>query len=377
MRLVRNAWGAVSLSAALALSAILPVVADPGDSPFDRLKDRLEGALERLADAVATKPQPEPPEWARADGKPILTFAQIADVHYDGAHREDLDRALAFLDRTIRPGFVLFAGDNVSCAWELNAENLRKLSAIVDAGLSMPWYMVKGDNDSEGYEEALDSSNWSFDAGGIHFVGIGFDRDIEGTGMGYLSDPGWLLDDLAAARGRPAILLLHEPFVPPTCVEAFRLGVRLAAEDDLVAVLTGHLHKDVSARVGRITHITAPAIGRTHAGRGIKVYEVHPGHITVKTWEVRGGAYAFADKWQHIPFPRRLRLAKDASPAIADFRFGPAMPTKFANMPDGTRDPESWLSRTTRRWQEALQGSPRLPRKEKSRDPKRDARGPI
>ena len=189
---------------------------------------------------------------------------------------------------------------------------------------------MKGDNDERDFEKVFGSSRWSFDCGGVHFIGLGLDFDAEGVGIGYLdgSTYRWLSKDLKANRDEPTILFMHVNLVPPDFLDAARLGLTLSWRRSLVATITGHLHMDLEARVGQVTHIMAPAVG-PHEGHGIKVYEVHEDHITVKTYEVVEGKYAFTNKWQRIPFPRRLRADRSKGSQVADLAAADPLPTQW------------------------------------------------
>jgi hypothetical protein len=333
------------------LSASAAAWAEPGKNATDRWLERLERWGHALGDALSVRPRKQPPAWVARDGAPILRFAQIADVHFHGDDRAHLDLAVAFLNDGLRPAFVVFTGDNASCGPARNVEVLGTLKAILDAGLRMPYFMVKGDNDARGYEQVFGSSNWAFSAGGMRFVGIGLDQDAEGSGVGFSTQHDWVLEQIRVRPDRPAALFVHESILPPTFLDAFRLGPKLAREPNLVLVAAGHLHKDVELRWNRITHITCPSLLKT-PGSGIKLYEAHADHLTVKTFEVKEGTYAFADKWQRVPFPRGVRLPAGAEPAIAERTEAPPAPTEFWVMPDGTTNLEDWLRRTARRWEE-------------------------
>lgn len=328
---------------ALPLALLMSLLATAQDG-FDEAIDRLESFVRERE----VRPLEAAPEWAKRDGKPIFRFAQYADIHHQTGQHQEILRAIEFTNTTLAPDWVILTGDNI--ADPVTEEHQRELKEILDERLACAYYVVKGDNDERDYEKVFGSSRWSFDCGGVHFVGLGLDYDAEGVGIGYLdrSTYRWLSKDLSANRNEPTVLFMHVNLVPPDFLDAARLGLVLSWRRNLVATITGHLHMDLEARVGQVTHIMAPAIG-PHPGHGIKLYEVHEDHITVKTYEVADGTYAFANKWQRIPFPRRLRADRSRGAQVVNYAAADPFPTRWT---EGLSNLEStgreWVGRLFR-----------------------------
>jgi 3',5'-cyclic AMP phosphodiesterase CpdA len=126
----------------------------------------------------------------------------------------------------------------------------------------------------------LDSSWYSFDAGGVHFVAIDpFDIGWEGQSFrGYVSaeQQEWIKRDLSGvSKTQPIVLLSHIPLMTSftqavkgaLAASSVRSVVNnsgdvlhLFSQYNLVAVLSGHLHVNETLRWKNTTFITGGAI---------------------------------------------------------------------------------------------------------------------
>ncbi len=332
-------------AAALALAVSVAAWAEDKDSGFNQAVGRLESFVR----SREVKPLDEEPSWAENDGAPLVRFVQYSDIHHNkGGHDADLARAIEFTNAQIKPDWVVCTGDNISGPY--TEAHHKELKGILDGELKCPYYIIKGDNDERDFETVFGSSRWSFDCAGVHFIGVGLDNDAEGIGIGYLdgSTYSWLAKDLREHKDEPTVFFMHVNMVPPDFLDAPRLGAVLSLRRNLVATVTGHLHMDLEERVGQVTHIIAPAIG-PNPRHGIKLYEVHEDHITVKTYDVVDGRYAFANKWQEIPFPKRLRADAGKGKAVVEYAAADPLPTTWSPglvaFDAGARD---WLGRLYR-----------------------------
>jgi predicted phosphodiesterase len=253
---------------------------------------------------------------------PLFTFAQIADIHFNGK-RTTLDRAVCFLNAQ-RPAFALITGDNVSAGRERMKTLHQQLKQILDETLEIPYFIVKGDNDARDFEEVWGPSWWSFDYGGLHFIGVAQTRDWEGMGIGWMGGLDWLERDLSVAKGKPTLLLTHVPVWPPLAVSSWQLGGVLLRNNHAIATLGGHLHYDLSQSVAGIVHLNAPALG-PHSEHPVKLLDVYSKDILARTWDVVDEQYVFRNKWQRIPLPRYKRRAF----RIANFRTASGRQTRF------------------------------------------------
>lgn len=286
---------------------------------------RLMQATRKAAERWEVKPLAEAPAWARDEGTPIVRFVQYADIH----HWEDSTfvRAIEFTNSDVKPDWVVLTGDNI--VGPVTAEHHQHLQGLLGR-LGCPFYAIKGDDDSRDYEKVFGSSRWSFDCAGLHFIGAAIDYDADGAGIGYFdkSTWTWLSGDLDAHRDEPTVFFFHENVVPPDFMDAARLGLELSRRRNVVATVTGHIHNDLEYHVGQMTHICCPGLG-PHERHGFKLYEVHEDHITVKTYEVDGEKYVFANKWQRIAFPSHLRADASKGKEVTGYAAADPLPTTF------------------------------------------------
>ncbi len=289
-------------------------------------EERLDDVIQEMGRRLELREVDEVPTWAARTDEPLFRFVQLADIHLTRGRRPILVEALAYVSAELKPDFVLLTGDNTS---DYSLEGHRELRAILDEGLSVPWYAIRGDNDARHFAEVFGSTRWSFDWGGVHFVGCGLDRDVEGLGIGTFAPDTWewLEEDLDRATGRPTIYLQHEPCFPPTFLDAPRLALLLTSRPGVVAVVNGHLHFDLEFRLAK-PHLSAIALGPNDR-HGLKVYSVYPDGIVARThWRTEDG-FRPVKIFQRIPFPEETRLSGDDPRERTGLRELPARPTDF------------------------------------------------
>ncbi|MBI4612100.1 MAG: metallophosphoesterase [Planctomycetes bacterium] len=311
------------LAAALAALLLAPAALPQERSEIEK---EIHDWGESVAKKIEIQESADVPAWAVRPGEPRFRFVQIADIHLTPAKEELLKSALRYVSTEVRPAFVVLTGDNTSI---YSIEGHRRLKAILDEELTCPYHAVRGDNDARNFWVVFGSTHWSFDYGGVHFVGSGLDRDIETVGIGTFSEETWewLRDDLARSSGRPTLYLQHEPCLPPTFLDAPRLALLLSARRNVVGVLNGHLHYDLEFRLAK-PHLSAIALGQ-NPRHGIKVYSVYPDGIVAQTHVLDGESFRAARIFQRIDFPERLRLSGDEPLEISDRRELPAAPMVF------------------------------------------------
>ena len=254
----------------------------------------------------------EAPGWARAEGEPLFRFVHLTDIHHSPRRRDLLVRALAFISDEVKPAFTVITGDNAGSS-DLDAQ--RAFKQLLDEGLSAPYFILRGDNWPQGFTEVFGPADWSFRVGGMAFVGASIDRDVLDAGIGVFDAETflWLVGRLDANRDRPLVYFQHVNLVPATFLDAPRLLGQFEARGNVVATVTGHLHRDhETARLG-IVHIVGPAFG-PHRDHPFKVFRVYPDHITVRTAKFRDGRFRYVNVYQRVAFPERTRLAPPADP---------------------------------------------------------------
>jgi 3',5'-cyclic AMP phosphodiesterase CpdA len=207
-----------------------------------------------------------------------MTFLQISDSHV-GFDKPANPNALGTLEEAIakvklipaKPSFMIHTGD---------ISHLSKASEFDDADriisqAKLDVHYVPGEHDfldeevkfyKERYGKGTKGAGWySFDANGVHFIGLVNVVDLKAGGLGNLGTEQleWLEDDLKGkSKSTPIVVFAHIPLwtVYPTWGWGTEDGGR--ALDYLkgfgsVTVLNGHIHQVMQKVEGNVTFHTA------------------------------------------------------------------------------------------------------------------------
>ena len=212
-------------------------------------------------------------------------FAQISDSHIGFSHDPNTDTP-ATLQAGIdmvkampdRPALLLHTGDVSHLS--KNAEFDTASQIIAAAGVET--HYVPGEHDvlvdgaapfierfQRGAKQgAAGGAFYSFDAGGVHFVGLNNVTDLKSGGLGQLGEAqiAWLTDDL---RGRsasePVVVFAHIPLW--TVYEPWGWGtddagraLALLKRFGSVTVLNGHIHQVLQKVEGNVAFHTARSL---------------------------------------------------------------------------------------------------------------------
>ncbi|HJS90981.1 MAG TPA: metallophosphoesterase [Steroidobacteraceae bacterium] len=218
-----------------------------------------------------------------------FTFGQISDSHIGfkaGVHpsaEDTLQEAVARM-AAVEPEFVIHTGDVSHLA---TAEQFASAAQLMQ-GVKREVFYVPGEHDTIGDDGKLfferfgrgrggselrnpgalaqGSGGWySFDAHGVHFVGLINVLNLTSTGLGTIGAPQlkWLQKDLAS-RGvsTPIVLFAHMPLwsiypqwgwgtqdAAPVLAAVRRFGS--------VTILNGHIHQVIQKVEGNVTYHTA------------------------------------------------------------------------------------------------------------------------
>ena len=253
-----------------------------------------------------------------------FSFVQISDTHigFKGAAnpdpaatlREGLARAAA-----PRPAMMLHTGDVSHLA---KPEEFDRAASLLQ-GAGLETFYVPGEHDTinddgrlffERFGRAKGTGGWySFDAGGVHFVGLVNVVDLRPGGLGYLGPDQlkWLEADL---RGRgastPIVVFAHMPLwsvapewgwgtddAEPALGHLRRFGS--------VTVLNGHIHQVIQKVEGGITLRTAYSTAFPQAAPGTP--GASPGPLKVA-----------AERLRSTLGVRRVELVREAGLAVTD-----------------------------------------------------------
>ena len=207
-----------------------------------------------------------------------LTFLQISDSHM-GFDKPANPNAKGTLEEAIgrikaipqRPAFMIHTGDITHLSKPAEFDDADKI--ISDAKLDV--HYVPGEHDildeeaklyKERYGRGSKGDGWySFDDGGVHFVGLVNVKNLKAGGMGSLGEDQlkWLADDLKGkTASTPVVLFAHIPLW--VVYEQWGWGTDDGARalDMLkgfgsVTVLNGHIHQVMQKVEGNVVFHTA------------------------------------------------------------------------------------------------------------------------
>jgi 3',5'-cyclic AMP phosphodiesterase CpdA len=215
-------------------------------------------------------------------GSGNLTFVQISDTHI-GFHRDANPDVVGSLRRAIadihalpqRPAFVVHTGDISHLSKPEEFGGARELLAEikVDRVHTVPGEHDTIDDGVAGYLKFFDHDGkgrawYSFDQGGVHFVGLTNTLNFKAGMMASLGDEqlAWLKEDLSdRARSTPVVVLAHIPMW--TIWEPWGWGTSDAAQVmallrpfGSVTVLNGHIHQVMQKVEGNVSLHTAMSL---------------------------------------------------------------------------------------------------------------------
>ena len=217
-------------------------------------------------------------DQAMAEEPRGLTFLQISDSHI-GFDKPANPNAKGTLEEAIgrikalpaRPSFMIHTGDITHLSKPSEFDDADTI--ISQAGLDVRY--VPGEHDildpdvtlyRERYGRQGKGDGWySFDAGGVHFVGLINVKNLKAGGMGSLGDDQlkWLADDLRdRTASTPVVLFAHVPLW--VIYESWGWGtddgaraLELVKRFGSVTVLNGHIHQVMQKVEGNVAFHTA------------------------------------------------------------------------------------------------------------------------
>jgi len=215
---------------------------------------------------------------ANAQASPGFTFLQISDSHM-GFDKPANPNVKGTLEQAIsrikampqKPAFMLHTGDITHLSKPGEFDDADKI--ISEARLDV--HYVPGEHDiideevrlyRERYGRGAKGDGWySFDAGGVHFIGLVNVKNLKAGGMGNLGEDQlkWLGDDLAGKTGStPVVVFAHIPLwvVYPQWgwgTEDSGRALELLKRFGSVTVLNGHIHQVMQKVEGNVAFHTA------------------------------------------------------------------------------------------------------------------------
>lgn len=280
--------------------------------------------------------QSQPPAWANVDEEPLFTFTWLTDVHLNESCVQFFIDTLRYIEDQLDPDLVVITGDNNYAAVPadpkapepLSLRRHRFLKALLDEHLKTPYAIIPGDNWPHDFEKVFGPFQYSFNCGGLHFVCASIDRaDHRAEGLAVFDEStlAWLRRDLQQNGDRPALILMHEPILPPTFLDAGRLQRLLDDYPNVLAGFHGHLHVDMQVDSPVRPYLVCPALRPALQGQGgMKHVTVYRHALILRTLEYNQADQRFekVNKWQKIDVPPALRAKlhkpRPGAPVIED-----------------------------------------------------------
>jgi 3',5'-cyclic AMP phosphodiesterase CpdA len=208
-----------------------------------------------------------------------FTFMQISDSHI-GFKRPENPDAIGTLREAIgkieampaKPAFMIHTGDITHLS---RADQFDDADQII-GGAGIPVHYVPGEHDYvdedagkaylERYGKNTKGAGWySFDQGGVHFIGLVNVVDLKGGGLGNLGSEQleWLEDDVKGkSASTPIVVFAHIPLwiVYPEWGWGTQDGAKALSylkRFGSVTVLNGHIHQLMQKVEGNVTFHTA------------------------------------------------------------------------------------------------------------------------
>ena len=205
-----------------------------------------------------------------------FTFMQISDTHigFKGATNPDpagtLKEALAKVG-AVRPAMLLHTGDVSHLA---KPEEFEMAAAIMKSA-NLETHYVPGEHDTIGdngtsfferFGSEKSTGGWySFDQGGVHFIGLVNVVDLRPGGLGYLGPTQikWLEDDVKGkSASTPIVVFAHMPLWTVSAdwgwgTDDAAQAIELLKRFGSVTVLNGHIHQVIQKVEGNVSLRTA------------------------------------------------------------------------------------------------------------------------
>lgn len=217
-----------------------------------------------------------------------FTFGQISDSHIGfkaGAHPSAEDTLVEAVAKmaAVKPDFVIHTGD-VS---HLSASGQFATAADIMQGVKREVYYVPGEHDTIGdggklffqrFGRGRGSGGWySFDAQGVHFVGLINVVKLTQAGLGWLGPEQlqWLQEDLRhRSASTPIVVFTHMPMwsIYPQWgwgTEDSAPALAALRRFGSVTILNGHIHQVVQKVEGHMTYHTADSTAFPQAAPGV------------------------------------------------------------------------------------------------------------
>lgn len=234
----------------------------------------------------------------------IVPEGELAYGHSDTARAltDAVDTINAILPRLDRVECAIITGDLTDYGTPAEYARLKTLMARLD----LPYMAIPGNHDArEAMREAFAGEDWMPRRGPIQwardfddFTLIALDTLVEGAPHGVVCDEGLAFLDrmLAALEARPVVVATHHPWMHSGVREMDTNNLhngdllleRLEAYDCSARMVSGHVHRTLTAQIGRVTCQIAPApchaVHLSHQRTAVNSLIMEPGGVTLWAW---------------------------------------------------------------------------------------------
>jgi 3',5'-cyclic AMP phosphodiesterase CpdA len=229
--------------------------------------------------------------------EPAHRFIQLADPQLGmGGYEHDVETLKLAVEtiNKVNPDFVLICGDLVH---ETASETAFKDFKAIVAGFNMPFYCAAGNHDLGSpptaetlarYRELIGKDYYAVDRKGLRIVVINTQLWKTPFEEETARHDAWLEQALAEARAKdvPVIIMGHHPLylkepgeeeeyfnIPP---ETRSKWLKLFKESGVIAILTGHAHKEILHKYEGMLLVTNPTTSKNFDGApmGYRLWEV-------------------------------------------------------------------------------------------------------
>jgi len=214
-----------------------------------------------------------------------MLIAQITDLHigFDGPDITDknTERFKEVLDHvqnlSVTPDLLLFTGDLVEGG---NNWAYKRIKSLLDP-INIPKYFVMGNHDNRDlFEETFKTG--LFNSGFLNYTIENYDLRIVVLdslkpgyhGAGFCETrANWLAETLEEQPSRPTLIVLHHPPIDsgigwltssPEMPWVQRFTQTISKYDNIIQILSGHIHRNISQRLGNtlvtVSHAVAPGV---------------------------------------------------------------------------------------------------------------------
>ena len=217
-----------------------------------------------------------------------IKFVQVTDVHFSNGKPytvEVLKNTIKDINSQKGVSFVVFTGDNIGAP---NPEDLSEFMKIIGK-LRVPYYIVIGNHDvfksknlsKARYNEIVREHNllwahrkWNyvFKKKGYVFIVVDGAKEVIPGPVGYYREDtlAWLDKQLKKYKRRSVIILQHYPIIDPSeygaalrshrCYQPENYFKVLDKHNNVLAIVTGHLHINGEVMKNGVYHITTPSL---------------------------------------------------------------------------------------------------------------------